>query len=294
MRDLPVLSVKSTVIWFAFLMSGFSSCEEKKPRPNTESEKIKETLRMFSGLVHLLYKNDSTQLRRFYTFDQLVTDHDNEDSVLSACLLQDPDFLYTLIDLSAGTLSDPSRKLKEQDLISLADTTFPYSRSLMYFFKAQMALTRKRKIESNRWIDSALAQDSTVASYYRFKGKLQQNFHQDSNAIASFRKDAFYRKKKFQNWQILISCYLQSGDTVRMMEHFDLAIADLDKEKNRITTVFMPDERPSSLRQIDENLVSLIELRAEMRKNSGDKSGWQDDISRARKIQTSLDSASFP
>jgi len=56
----------------------------------------------------------------------------------------------------------------------------------------------------------------------------------------------------------------------------------------------MPDERPSSLRQINENLVSLIELRAEMRKNSGDKSGWQDDISRAGKIQTSLDSASFP
>ncbi len=249
---------------------------------------------MFSGLVHLLYKNDSTQLRRFYTIDQLVTANENEDSVLSACLLQDPDFLYTLIDLSAGTLSDPSRKLKEQELISLADTTFPYSRSLMYFFKAQMALTRRRKIESNRWIDSALSQDSTIASYYRFKGKLQQDFHQDSNAIASFRKDAFYRKKKFQSWQILISYDLQSDDTVSMMEHFDLAIADLEKEKKRIISVFSSKETPSSLREINENLVSLIELRAEMRKNSGDNSGWQDDISRSKKIQTSLDSATFP
>jgi hypothetical protein len=294
MRDLPVLSVKSTVIWLALLMSGFSSCEEKKPRLNTETEKIKETLRMFSGMVQLLYKKDSTQLRRFYTITQLVTANENEDSVLSACLLQDPDFLYTLIDLSAGTLSDQSNKLNNRELLSLGDTTFPFSRSLVYFFKAHMALANKRKIESLRWIDSALAQDSTIASYYRFKGNLQQEFHRDSDAISSFRKDAQFRKKKFQSWQILISYDLQSGDTASMMEHFDLAIADLDKEKKRILSVFRSKETPSSVREINENLVNLIELRAEIRKNSGDKLGWQADVSRAGSIQKSLDSTTFP
>lgn len=260
-------------------------------RPNTESEKIKETLRMFSGMVHILFKNDSSQLRRFYTIDQLGTA--NEDSVLAACLLQDPDFLYTLIDLSAGALSDQSNKLTDRQLLSLADSTYAFSRSLFYFFKAQLALSRRKKIESLRWIDSALAQDSSIASYYRFKGSRELEFHRDSNALASFRKDAFYRKKKFRTWQILISYYLQTGDTVRMMEHFDLAISDLDKEKNRISSVFSTGEKPSSLREINENLVGLIELRAELRKNSGDKSGWQEDISRARKIQSTLDSATF-
>ena len=294
MQYLSALSAKSFLYWIAVLILGLSSCEEKKPRPNTESEKIKETLRMFSGMVHLLYKNDSTQLRRFYTIDQLGTANENEDSVLAACLLQDPDFLYTLIDLSAVALSDPSRKLNDGELVSLGDTAYPFCRSMVYFFKAQMALTRNREIESLRWIDSALAQDSTIASYHRFKGIREQEFHRDSNALASFQKDAFYRKKKFQTWQILISFYMQSGDTVRMMEHFDLAIGDLEKEKNRISSIFKTEESPSSLREINEILVSLIELRAEMRKISGDESGWKEDISRAGTIQRTLDSVSYP
>jgi hypothetical protein len=293
MRFLPALSEKSYIYWFAVLVISFSSCGKKKPRPNTEPEKIKETIRMFSGMMHLLYEKDSTQLRRFHTITQLVTANENEDSVLSACLLQDPDFLYTLIDLTAGTLSDQSHKLNNRDLLSLGDTTFPFSRSLVYFFKAQLALANKRKIESLRWIDSALAQDSIIASYYRFKGNLQQEFHRDSDAISSFRKDAQFRKKKFQTLQILISYDLQSGDSASMMEHFDLAIADLDKEKKRIHSVFRSKEMPSSLREINENLVNMIGLRAEIRKNSGNKSGWQADVSRAGSIQKSLDPTSF-
>jgi len=294
MRFLSSLSFHPAFYVFVHMLPLCTSCQEKKARPNTDTEKIKETLRMFSGMVHLQYKKDSNQLRRFYTIDQLMKANENEDSVLSACLLQDPDFLYTLIDLGAGTLSDQSRKITDRELISLGDTTFPFSRSLVYFFKAKMALTDKRKIESLRWIDSALAQDSTIASYYRFKGNLQQEFHRDSDAISSFRKDAQFRKKKFRTWQILISFYLQSGDTVRMMEHFELAIADLDKEKKRINSVFSSKETPSSLQEINENLVNLIELRAEIRKNSGDKSGWMTDVSRAGSIQKSLDSTTFP
>jgi tetratricopeptide (TPR) repeat protein len=243
---------------------------EKTGRTVTETQKIREALRQFTGIVQHIYKKDSTKLRRFYSFDEMTADSSIQDSVIQQCLLSDPDFLYTLIELSGNTVSDESDLINDRVIQSLNRPSQPFSQSLLYYFLSKKARQANRKIEAIRWMDSAIGQDSSIASYYQFKGKLEMELNRPENALAAFRNEARLRKLKSKAFQNIASYYFMKNDTIHFLECFEQAVADLIKEKSRLRTVFKPDEIRGRIHNINQEISLLYGLTGDFHISWGD------------------------
>lgn len=253
-------------MWMLYSCSDSVNTEQT----STETQKISEALRQFNGIVHHIYKKDSTNLRRFYSFDELAADSSSQDSVIYECLRSDPDFLYTLIELSGNTVSDASDLINDRVIQSLIRPSQSFSQSLLYYFRSQKARQANRKIEAIRWMDSAIGQDSAIASYYQFKGKLEMELNRPENALSAFRHEVRLRKLKSKAYQNIAGYYIRKNDTVRFLEYFEKAIADHVKEKSRLRSVFKPEIIRGRINTVDQELQLLHGFIGDFRISLGD------------------------